>query len=40
MSEAFQYLKEVYKKDRKQLFLYTDNYRTNGNGFKLKEGEI
>ena len=37
---AFQYLKGAYKQEGSQLFTRTDNSRTRGNGFKLKEGRF
>ena len=37
---AFQYLKGAYKQERSQLFTRTDNGRTRGDGFKLKEGRF
>ena len=37
---AFQYLKRTYKQEGSQLFTRADNDRTNGNGFKLKEGRF
>ena len=37
---GLQYLKRTYKKDGEQLFAQSDNDRTRGNGFKLKEGRF
>ena len=37
---AFQYLKGAYKQEGSQLFTRVDNGRTQGNGFKLKEGRF
>ena len=37
---AFQYLKGAYRKDGEELFAQSDNDRTRGNGFKLKEGRF
>ena len=37
---AFQYLKGAYKQERSKLFERTDNSRTRGNSFKLKEGRF
>ena len=37
---AFWYLKGAYKQERSQLFTRTDNGRTRGDGFKLKEGRF
>ena len=37
---AFQDLKGAYKQEGSQLFTRADNDRTNGNGFKLKEGRF
>ncbi|KAK4831814.1 hypothetical protein QYF61_019244, partial [Mycteria americana] len=39
-TEAFQYIKEAYKKDGESLFTRTCSDRTRGNSFKLKEGRI
>ena len=35
---TFQYLKEDYKQEGDQLFVWSDSDRTRGNGFKSKEG--
>jgi len=37
---AFQYLKEVYKKDGEEIFTWACRDRTWGNGFRLKEGRF
>jgi len=37
---AFQYLKGVYRKDGEGLFTRVCSDRTEGNGFKLKEGRF
>ena len=37
---TFQYLKRTYKRDGEQLFAQSDNDRTRGNGFKLKDGRF
>ena len=37
---AFQYLKAAYKEEGNQLFERTDNSRTRGNAFKLREGRF
>jgi len=34
---AFQYLNGAYKQEGGQLFTWSNNDRTKGNGFKLKE---
>ena len=37
---AFQYLKGAYKQEGNPLFTSSDNIRTKGNGFKLREGRF
>ena len=38
LAVAFQYLKEIHKREENQLFAWVDSARTRRNGFKLKEG--
>ena len=40
LTVAFQYLKGAYKQEGDWLFTWYDSDRTEGNGFKLKEGRF